>query len=332
MGIPAWAPDGSAIAFANARRARHPARGRRAGRAGDVRYRQRRRAGPPDSRSLVYSTGSGAAHGRASPAARRRSCSARRRVGAADWQPCTAGVTASCESVAPPRCSATTVSATTQADQPVDLPAAPCTDPAGRPLSVVVVKAPERGTLSGLRYTPAAGFTGQDTLAYRVSNGVAESETVRVTVFVLPRPVTAARGQTARQRPPRAVPERARDAAPGSPPAHARAALVRPELLDHRAADRAPALQAHAQRAAGRSAPRDGRAACSRCACACPRSRAARSRRSGSPAASATRPATPAASSCRSGSRADDRVEQRVDVRGRRQRVQQRELERDRRR
>ena len=63
----------------------------------------------------------------------------------------------------------------------------------GRPAAqLVVVKAPEHGTLSGLRYTPAAGFTGQDTLTYRVSNGAAESELVRVTLFILPRPVPSA--------------------------------------------------------------------------------------------------------------------------------------------
>lgn len=114
------------------------------------------------------------------------------RVGAADWQPCTAGVTASCESVTPPRCSATTATMTTQADQPVDLPPPPCSDPAGRALTIVVAKGPEHGTLAGLRYTPAPGFTGQDTISLRVNNGAADSETVRVTVFVVPRPAPVA--------------------------------------------------------------------------------------------------------------------------------------------
>jgi hypothetical protein len=78
--------------------------------------------------------------------------------------------------------------ATTQVDQPVDLPQPPCTDPAGRMLSLVVAKAPDHGTLTGLRYTPAAGYAGQDSVSYRVSNGISDSDTVRVTIFVLPRP------------------------------------------------------------------------------------------------------------------------------------------------
>ena len=79
----------------------------------------------------------------------------------------------------------------TQADQPVDLPAATCTDPAGRPLTLMIVRPPDHGTLSGLRYTPAPGFTGQDSTIYRVSNGVGESELVRISIFVVPRPVAA---------------------------------------------------------------------------------------------------------------------------------------------
>ena len=112
-------------------------------------------------------------------------------VAAADWQPCVAGVTVACQSVAPPQCAATAASATTQAGQPVELPVPSCSDPAGRALSIVVVKAPDHGTVSGWRYTPAAGFSGQDTLTYRVSNGAAESELVRLTVFVVPRALPA---------------------------------------------------------------------------------------------------------------------------------------------
>ena len=55
----------------------------------------------------------------------------------------------------------------------------------------MIVRPPEHGTLSGLRYTPAPGFTGQDSTVYRVSNGVGESELVRVSIFVVPRPVAA---------------------------------------------------------------------------------------------------------------------------------------------
>jgi hypothetical protein len=117
------------------------------------------------------------------------------RLGPVDWQPCVPDVTLSCESVAAPRCSAVAARATTQADQPVDLPEPPCTDPAGRPLTLVVAQAPEHGTVSGLRYTPAPGYSGLDTVGYRVNNGVLDSETVRVTVYVVPRgsPVPATR-------------------------------------------------------------------------------------------------------------------------------------------
>jgi Bacterial Ig domain/WD40-like Beta Propeller Repeat len=105
----------------------------------------------------------------------------------ADWQPCTPGVSSSCVSVAPPVCASSSLSATTQADKPVDLPDAGCTDPAGRGLSTVVVKAPEHGTLTGQRYTPAPGFVGQDGLTYKVSNGAGESDAVSVKIFVVPR-------------------------------------------------------------------------------------------------------------------------------------------------
>ncbi len=105
----------------------------------------------------------------------------------ADWQPCVPGVSQSCESVAPPICSSVSLSATTEADRPVDLPPIPCTDPAGRGLSMVIVKAPEHGSLVGQRYTPAPGFIGQDALTYKVSNGVGGSPEVTVKLFVVPR-------------------------------------------------------------------------------------------------------------------------------------------------
>ena len=59
-----------------------------------------------------------------------------------------------------------------------------------------MVKAPDHGTLAGWRYTPAAGFAGQDTMSYRVTNGVSESELIRVSISSsravppAPRPVT----------------------------------------------------------------------------------------------------------------------------------------------
>ena len=186
IGAPAWSPDGATIAFAKL-----DGLATIAAAGGDSAPVTTGSVGPPrwapDSRALVYSAGTELRTVALDGGAPQVVLSAPA-VGAADWQHCT-DVTATCVSVAPPHCSATAATATTQADQPVDLPAAPCTDPAGRALSIVVVKPPEHGSLTGLRYTPAAGFTGQDTATYRVSNGVAESESVRATIFVLPRPV-----------------------------------------------------------------------------------------------------------------------------------------------
>jgi hypothetical protein len=188
MGPPAWSPDGAAIAFATL-----DGLATIAAAGGELMTVATGPVGPPrwapDSRALLYSAGT-ELRTVSLDGGQPQVVLTAPGVGAVDWQHCTE-VSASCVSVAPPRCSATTATATTQVDQPVDLPPAPCTDPAGRALSVVVVKAPEHGSLTGLRYSPAAGFTGQDTATYRVSNGVAESELVRATIFVLPRPVAA---------------------------------------------------------------------------------------------------------------------------------------------
>jgi hypothetical protein len=191
LGAPAWSPDGTAIAFADGEGlATIPSAG------GDIAPVTTGAGleGPrwsPDSRSLVYSAGTEL---RTVALAEQQPhvVLAAGRIGAADWQPCTPDLTASCVSVSPPRCGAAAATATTQVDQPVELPPAPCSDPAGRPLSLVVVKPPEHGTLSGLRYTPAAGYTGQDTMIYRVNNGVSDSESVRVTIFVVSRPPASA--------------------------------------------------------------------------------------------------------------------------------------------
>ncbi len=110
-----------------------------------------------------------------------------------DWQPCIAGVTVTCRSVPPPQCSALTATVSTESDVVVELPAPPCSDPSGRPLSILVTKAPEHGTLAGWRYTPAAGFSGQDALTYRMSNGVSESELIRISIVVTRRPAAAPR-------------------------------------------------------------------------------------------------------------------------------------------
>jgi Bacterial Ig domain/WD40-like Beta Propeller Repeat len=101
------------------------------------------------------------------------------------WQPCTPGKTASCTSVAPPVC-LPPPSVTTFAGVPVALPAPACTDPAHRPLTTTVVSGPAGGTLAGGVYSPAPGFTGQDAVVYRVSNGAVAAPLLRQLVFVVP--------------------------------------------------------------------------------------------------------------------------------------------------
>jgi Big-like domain-containing protein/WD40 repeat protein len=105
------------------------------------------------------------------------------------WQPCTPGRTASCTSVAPPLC-LPPPSVTTVAGVPVALPSPSCTDPAHRALTTTVVSGPGAGTLAGGVYTPAPGFTGQDAVVYRVSNGAVAAPLLRQVVFVVPPPAT----------------------------------------------------------------------------------------------------------------------------------------------
>jgi hypothetical protein len=192
MGTPAWAPDGERIAFADAT-------GLRTVTTGAVRVEATVTGPPagsprwsPDGRSLLYPA---AGELRIVTLGGSPRTVLARGVTAADWQPCTAGVTTSCTSVSPPQCAQSALNVTTQADVAVDLPVPTCTDPAGRALSLVIAKPPDHGSLAGLRYTPNPGFTGQDSVVYRFSNGAVESEPVRVTVFVVPRPAPAAPAQ-----------------------------------------------------------------------------------------------------------------------------------------
>ena len=111
---------------------------------------------------------------------------------AVDWQPCTGETTVGCRSLLAPTCSTSSVRVTTPADVPVELAPAPCADPAGLPLRLEIDRPGVHGTVSGTVYTPRPGFTGQDTLSYRVSNGTAQSDPVRVTIFVVPRSLAAA--------------------------------------------------------------------------------------------------------------------------------------------
>ena len=106
------------------------------------------------------------------------------------WQPCTPGRTANCTSVAPPFC-LPPASVTTFAGVPVALPPPSCTDPAHRALTTTVVSGPGAGTLAGGVYTPAPGFTGQDAVVYRVSNGAVAAPLLRQLVFVVPPPAAA---------------------------------------------------------------------------------------------------------------------------------------------
>jgi hypothetical protein len=190
-GTPSWSPDGTEIAYVDPgsfayepglRVVHHSGAGNR--RIAPLPARDPRWA--PDGSAVAY-TSAGTLRvvdrGGENPAATLPGLA---NVTAVDWQPCVAA-TVTCNSILPPTCSTTTAQVTTPADQPVALPPTPCSDPASLPLSFVLVKGPDSGTLNGTVYTPNAGFTGQDALSYKVSNGTSESEVIRVTIFVVPR-------------------------------------------------------------------------------------------------------------------------------------------------
>lgn len=82
-----------------------------------------------------------------------------------------------------PTCADSSVSVA--AGSSIVLGAAPCSDPDGNALTLILVSAPQHGTLdASRRYTPAAGFSGVDTIQYRASDGQLQSgvATVRITV------------------------------------------------------------------------------------------------------------------------------------------------------
>lgn len=62
------------------------------------------------------------------------------------------------------------------------------TDPAGHPLTYMILTTPTRGTLSGalpnVTYTPAANLSGVDTFTFKVTNGSLESDPATVTLTV----------------------------------------------------------------------------------------------------------------------------------------------------
>jgi hypothetical protein len=185
-GLPAWAPDTSAVAYPRTGGLSvvtplGVARPVVEGAAGPPRW-------SPDASSLVYAAGGEVRTVALASGTVAAPLTGATRVGPVDWQPCVDGATTSCVSVSPPRCGVLTATVTTQVEQPIDLPPPPCTDPAGRPLTLILSKPPEHGTVSGLRYTPAPGFSGQDAVQFRVSNGVYEIDAYRVTIFVVARP------------------------------------------------------------------------------------------------------------------------------------------------
>jgi hypothetical protein len=199
MGKPAWSSDGKALAFASslpqppsdvAGLYKRSPIGQNAktvlvtpGPVGSPRW-------SPDGTTLLYAVGGGL---RTVPSSGGSPVTVPglTNVSAADWQPCAAGAFAGCVSYAPPTCTPTSLTLTTQSDEPKNLPLAGCVNPGSLALSYTVTKPPANGTMSGMTYTPAPGFIGQDEVVYRAAHRYGESEPITVRIFVVRRAVQA---------------------------------------------------------------------------------------------------------------------------------------------
>jgi Tol biopolymer transport system component len=191
LGEPAWSPDATRLVYADGGRLRTI---RADGSAAPVDLTTGDTPDwSPDGSEIVYAYGAGLRATTADGASTRTIAAppdAQTVLTEPDWQPCVAGVTISCSSPAPPSCPDAAIA--TLVDQPVFLPLGGCTDPAGRRLTVAVVSGPAHGTVTGGRYIPAPGWTGQDVVVYRAGNGFALSGLARIVITVVPRLVAPA--------------------------------------------------------------------------------------------------------------------------------------------
>jgi hypothetical protein len=106
-----------------------------------------------------------------------------------DWQPCVAGVTTSCTSVLPPFLGPPPSCPASHALTVFAGRAVPLSLHCFRAARYEIVDPPAHGSLNLLgQYTPAPGYTGQDTVGYRAFSAEgAASPVARVVITVLPR-------------------------------------------------------------------------------------------------------------------------------------------------
>ena len=90
---------------------------------------------------------------------------------------------------APPQC-LTNLTANVFAGNPTTLPAAPCSDPDGDTLTIILVSGPDHGVLTGpaadgtRTYTAAADYAGSDVIQFKASDGTSESSVSTLTITV----------------------------------------------------------------------------------------------------------------------------------------------------